>query len=79
MIKAENLLLIDIETVPLYSSYQQLNEKLQKLWDKKSLTLDKENINTAASFAEKAGIYAEFGRLFVSDLGILSKQMQAIP
>jgi predicted PolB exonuclease-like 3'-5' exonuclease len=73
MIKPENLLLIDIETVPLYSTYQQLNEKLQKLWDKKSLTLDKENINTAASFGEKAGIYAEFGKIVCIGLGYFVK------
>jgi hypothetical protein len=61
--KAENLLLIDIETVPLYSTYSQLHERMQKLWDKKSLSLDKENTDTASTFSERAGIYAEFGKI----------------
>jgi 3'-5' exonuclease len=73
MIKPENLLLIDIETVPLYKNYQQLNEKLQRLWDKKSLTLDKDNLNTAATFSEKAGIYAEFGKIVCIGLGYFVK------
>ena len=73
MIKPENLLLIDIETVPLYNYYQQLNEKLQRLWDKKSLTLDKDNLNTAATFSEKAGIYAEFGKIVCIGLGYFVK------
>ncbi|HOZ52162.1 MAG TPA: ribonuclease H-like domain-containing protein [Chitinophagaceae bacterium] len=73
MIKPENLLLIDIETVPLYNNYQQLNEKLQRLWDKKSLTLDKDNLNTAATFSEKAGIYAEFGKIVCIGLGYFVK------
>ena len=73
MIKPENLLLIDIETVPLYKNYQQLNEKLQRLWDKKSLTLDKDNLNTAATFSEKAGIYAEYGKIVCIGLGYFVK------
>ncbi len=74
MIKAENLLLIDIETVPLYSNYHQLNEKMQKLWDKKSLLIDKDNADTASSFSEKAGIYAEFGKIVCIGLGYFVKK-----
>jgi uncharacterized protein YprB with RNaseH-like and TPR domain len=73
MIKAENLLLIDIETVPLYSDYSQLSERMQKLWDKKSLLLDKENTDTSASFSERAGIYAEFGKIVCIGLGYFIK------
>jgi len=73
MIKAENLLLIDIETVPLYKSYDQLHEKHQKLWDKKSRLLDKENSDTSSSFSEKAGIYAEFGKIVCIGLGYFIK------
>ena len=63
MIKAENLLLIDIETVPIYKSYTELGENMQKLWDRKSQKLEPENTNTEATFAKYAGIYAEFGKI----------------
>lgn len=73
MIHAENLLLIDIETVPQCKDYQQLNEKMQHLWDRKSFALDKENTDTAATFAERAGIYAEFGKIVCIGLGYFTK------
>ena len=73
MIKAENLLLIDIETVPLYKNYDQLSARMQKLWDKKSLQIDKDHLNTAESFAEKAGIYAEFGKIICIGLAYFIK------
>lgn len=73
MINAGNLLLIDIETVPQCKTYQQLSEKMQRLWDKKSVTLDKENTDTAATFAERAGIYAEFGKIVCIGLGYFIK------
>ena len=69
MTKIDNLLLIDIETVPLFASYDELSDPLKKHWDKKSLLLDKENMVTASTFAERAGIYAEFGKIVCIGLG----------
>lgn len=77
MIKPENLLLIDIETVPLYKNYAELNPNLQRLWDKKSILLDPENHDTESTFAEKAGIYAEFGKIVCIGLGYFVKNTQA--
>ena len=74
MIKAENLLLIDIETVPLYKNYKELNENMQKLWDKKSQKLEPENSDTEATFAKYAGIYAEFGKIICIGLGYFVKK-----
>lgn len=73
MIKAENLLLIDIETVPLHKTYSDLGENMQKLWDKKSQKLEPDNEETDATFAEKAGIYAEFGKIICIGLGYFVK------
>jgi DNA polymerase elongation subunit (family B) len=72
--QAENLLLIDIETVPMCSSYDLLNEKMQKLWDRKSLQIDKEQSDTRVTFDERAGIYAEFGKIICIGLGYFVKQ-----
>jgi hypothetical protein len=69
MIKPENLLLIDIETAPLERDYAQLPEKMQTLWAKKSLILDPEQPDPALSFSQRAGIYAEFGKIVCIGLG----------
>ncbi|MBK7587889.1 MAG: ribonuclease H-like domain-containing protein [Bacteroidetes bacterium] len=73
MIKPENLLLIDIETVPMCKNYEELSPEFQRLWDKKSLLLDKENLDTERSFADKGGIYAEFGKIICIGLGYFIK------
>lgn len=77
MFNPENLLLIDIETVPASRHYDQLDKKLQLLWDKKSHLIDKENEITQNTFAEKAGIYAEFGKIICIGLGYFVKQNDA--
>jgi 3'-5' exonuclease len=74
MIHAENLLLIDIETVPQKKHYYELSERLQRLWDKKALLLDKDCEDTAKAFSEKAGIYAEFGKIVCISLGYFMKE-----
>lgn len=35
MINIENLLLIDIETVPLFKNFSELSADMQRLWTKK--------------------------------------------
>ena len=67
--RPENLLFIDIETVSMSATYEELSEKMKALWDKKSQLLDKEQTDTAASYTEKAGIYAEFGKIVCIGLG----------
>ncbi len=65
----ENLLLIDIETVSGVSSYSSLDEKMQHLWNKKSCQIEKDSPNPEMVFSEKAGIYAEFGKIVCIGLG----------
>ncbi|MCC7030418.1 MAG: ribonuclease H-like domain-containing protein [Chitinophagaceae bacterium] len=74
MIKPENLLLIDIETVPFCKNYTDLTDNLQRLWDKKSQVIEKENPDTAGTFANRAGIYADFGKIVCIGLGYFVKQ-----
>ena len=58
-----NLLLLDIETVPLAESYMHLEPEWQSLWwDKISKTVP-ENISPEESYQMKAGILAEFGKI----------------
>ena len=56
-IKPEDLLYLDIETVPLVANYNLLPEEHKKLWDKKAASLIKES-DTPESIYNRAGIYA---------------------
>lgn len=68
----EELLFIDIETVPGEASYADLDDKLQELWATKARQLNKSEINPADVY-ERAGIYAEFGQIVCISVGILMK------
>ena len=58
-------LYLDIETVPQVEKLEDFPEKLQKLWIRKSEALAKEG-ESAEKLFERAGIYVEFGKSFVS-------------
>jgi len=55
-----NVLFLDIETVPLVYDYQQLNEPFKKLWDLKWQF--HKDVTPEQQYA-KAGIYAEFAKV----------------
>lgn len=75
-ISASKVLFLDIETVPAFSSYNQMDERFKKLWDKKARLLTKsdeqnnENL-TSETLYERAGIYAEFGKIICISTGFL--------
>ncbi len=73
MFKPESLLLIDIETVPLHKSYHELSQRMKVLWDKKAQLIDKENVDSEQLFSDRAGIYAEFGKIICIGLGYFTK------
>lgn len=59
----ESILFLDIETVAAYSDYGQLPDRMKFFWDKKSLHLQKNEESTPEKLYERAGIYAEFGKI----------------
>jgi predicted PolB exonuclease-like 3'-5' exonuclease len=67
------VLILDIETVPLYSNYNELPEKWQQLWDKKSAFLKREEHQTSADIYPRAGIYAEFGKVVCISVGFFNR------
>ncbi len=67
--RLDNLLLIDIETVPIVKNYTELPNAMQQLWNKKSLLLNKEETDYEKMFETKAGIYAEFGKIICIGIG----------
>ncbi|MCF8362229.1 MAG: 3'-5' exonuclease [Prolixibacteraceae bacterium] len=69
-INIETILFIDIETAPLHASYDELSEKMQKLWDKKAAYFLSEG-QTPAEVYERAGIYSEFGKIICISVGTM--------
>jgi hypothetical protein len=69
--RAKNFLLLDIETVCSHAHYDELPERMQKLWDKKALTLKKgdDTVTNADYFYDRGAIYAEFGKIICIAFG----------
>jgi DNA polymerase elongation subunit (family B) len=65
-----NLMVLDIETVPQYSSFEEVPEHFQKLWELKTQYQRKEE--TAKEFYGRAGIWAEFGKIICISVGIFT-------
>jgi DNA polymerase elongation subunit (family B) len=68
-------LIIDIETVPEKKGWQELPEPLQQHWLHKAsyLNLSEEAaVDAAISYAQRAGIFAEFGKIVCIGLGIVT-------
>ncbi|MDB5155934.1 MAG: 3-5 exonuclease [Mucilaginibacter sp.] len=65
-----NLLVLDIETVPQYSTHDELPDHFKKLWDLKTQRIRKDE--TAEDFYESAGIWAEFGKIICISVGIFT-------
>ena len=58
--KMNNVLFLDIETVPQKENWSEVPEIIQELFSKKTAYQRKEAV-TAEDFYERAGIWAEFG------------------
>ncbi|MDR1056426.1 MAG: 3'-5' exonuclease, partial [Prevotellaceae bacterium] len=69
-INAEDILFLDIETVPQYPTFDDLPDVYKELWDKKSAYVRKEG-ETAADVYPRAGIWAEFGRIICISAGFI--------
>lgn len=64
----EEILFIDIETVPLAPEYTELTERWQELWQHK-MQFQISAGEPADALYERAGIYAEFGRIVCISTG----------
>ena len=69
-INLSRVLFIDIETVPSTADFSDLPEDIAGLWDKKSNYFRKEGEGPADVF-NRAGIYAEFGKIICISAGFL--------
>lgn len=66
----ENILFLDIETVPANKDYESLSEEMQMLWEHKAKKLAGEEAIAEKEY-HKAGIYAEFGKIVCISVGFL--------
>ncbi len=70
-----NILFLDIETVPRLPRFDQLPDEWKALWEAKSgFLLKSREGETAESIYERAGIYAEFGKIICISCGVLQGQ-----
>ena len=63
-----NILFLDIETVPLHENWNQLTLETQQLFEQKTAYQRKEKV-TPKEFYERAGIWAEFGKVVCISVG----------
>lgn len=70
-IKVENILFLDIETVPVIADYNNMSDQEKDLWDKKSAYLQEREQKTSSEVYEKAGIFAEFGKIVCISVGFI--------
>jgi predicted PolB exonuclease-like 3'-5' exonuclease len=67
-INFENILFLDIETVPEVENFSELSEEKQELFAQKTAYQRKEEV-TSDEFYERAGIWAEFGKIVCISVG----------
>lgn len=69
----EEVLFIDIETVPLAPEYGELTDKWRQLWEHK-MQFSINNGEPVEELYERAGIYAEFGKIICISAGYVTQK-----
>lgn len=72
-VRVEDVMFLDIETVPVASSYDHLSPAMQALWDKKSKQFRTPD-QTGKDVYERAGIYSEFGKIICISVGVIREK-----
>jgi uncharacterized protein YprB with RNaseH-like and TPR domain len=67
-IRLDNILFLDIETVPLEENFNSLDDEMKQLWEQKTQYQRKEDY-TPEEFYDRAGIWAEFGKIVCISVG----------
>ncbi|MBE7641451.1 3'-5' exonuclease [Salegentibacter sp. BLCTC] len=70
-IKLEHILFLDIETVPEFENFNDLDEEKKLLWESKTQYQRKDDF-TAKQFYDRAGIWAEFGKIVCISVGFFN-------
>lgn len=70
-IKTEHILFLDVETVPQYRDYDAVPDDKKKFWNHKASLIRKSETDTPETLYERAGIYAEFGKIVCISCGLI--------
>lgn len=77
-IKLPSILFLDIETVSGKAAFSKLNKSTQKLWENKAGQIyrrsGEDTPTPKESYTEKAGIFAEFGKIVCISVGFISQE-----
>ncbi|PSL47709.1 hypothetical protein CLV51_102566 [Chitinophaga niastensis] len=68
-IALDQLLLLDIETTPGTQAFGHLSDEMQLLWREKIAKTAPVSENDQEAYADRAGIYAEFGKIVCISVG----------
>lgn len=72
-IPIQNILFLDIETVPQHAALNDADDVLKNLWAlKAAVLLRNRDDETTESIYERAGIYAEFGKIICISCGVIT-------
>lgn len=69
-VRNEDILFLDIETVPQHANFSEVPEGLKTLWEKKAAKIADNNQNPEEIY-NRAGIYAEFGKIICISVGLI--------
>ncbi len=72
-IDLQQVLVLDIETVPQYPSFYEVPVQYQQLWEHNTRYQRKDG-ESPAEFYSRGGIWAEFGKIVCISVGIFSHQ-----
>ncbi|MCG8391301.1 MAG: 3'-5' exonuclease, partial [Cytophagales bacterium] len=71
----QNILFLDIETVGITYNYDELSERLKTQWARKAAFIKRDSDMTDEElFVQRAGIYAEFGKIVTLGLGYFTTE-----
>ena len=76
-LKLEHILFLDIETVPQFADYDSLDNPTKLLWEAKTKYQRKETF-TPKEFYDRAGIWAEFGKIICISVGYFKQKEDPI-
>ena len=74
-VKLEDVLFLDIETVPQYPSYSEMPNEFKVFWDKKASYIIKDDQKPEDVY-QRAGIYAEFGKIICISVGVIVQRKE---
>ena len=70
----DQLLLLDIETTPAVKAFDNLPENMQALWLDKIAKTAPDSEEWGELYADRAGIYAEFGKIVCISVGYFTAE-----